>query len=350
MRRCGAPKPAAEVLVAWRGDVPAGFALFFHNYSTFLGRRGIWLEDLFVRPAFRRQGCARASAASGCRARDRARLRPVRVVGARLECRRDRFLPRPGCDGPARLAHRPRRRAGPGGTCHRHARRRRRRLKTGWLPAPWRVDQMRRRPRGRPLRNCLRYHREGRAAMRLSAILTLCMLLAACATAPVAPPPTSLFNDQLFRPPSERISADDVFAVSDAMKRFLNTELAGQINARGLQQGFVDALFTKEPAQARIRLGDDAECGAGVRRACRQLPVSGDHDGRAREGDRPAGPVPQRLRGRHLEPQRRRLLLHRPRQPGARQARDRGRIRARRRRRDHDRFSSAGRRPAARGH
>lgn len=54
------PKPAAEVLVASSGDEPAGFALFFHNYSTFLGRRGIWLEDLFVRPAFRRQGCARA--------------------------------------------------------------------------------------------------------------------------------------------------------------------------------------------------------------------------------------------------------------------------------------------------
>jgi GNAT superfamily N-acetyltransferase len=54
------PHPAAEVLVARAGDEPAGFALFFHNYSTFLGRRGIWLEDLFVRPAWRRQGCAGA--------------------------------------------------------------------------------------------------------------------------------------------------------------------------------------------------------------------------------------------------------------------------------------------------
>jgi GNAT superfamily N-acetyltransferase len=52
------PHAAAEVLVAWKADAPAGFALFFHNYSTFLGRRGIWLEDLFVRPACRRQGCA----------------------------------------------------------------------------------------------------------------------------------------------------------------------------------------------------------------------------------------------------------------------------------------------------
>ena len=54
------PQPAAEVLVAWKGGEPAGFALFFHNYSTFLGRRGIWLEDLFVRPGCRRQGCAKA--------------------------------------------------------------------------------------------------------------------------------------------------------------------------------------------------------------------------------------------------------------------------------------------------
>lgn len=51
-------QPAAEVLLAWDGDVPTAFALFFHNYSTFLGKRGLWLEDLFVTPAYRRQGCA----------------------------------------------------------------------------------------------------------------------------------------------------------------------------------------------------------------------------------------------------------------------------------------------------
>lgn len=49
-------RPYAEVLIAeWEG-APAGFALFFHNYSTFLGRPGIYLEDLFVRPAFRSRG------------------------------------------------------------------------------------------------------------------------------------------------------------------------------------------------------------------------------------------------------------------------------------------------------
>jgi GNAT superfamily N-acetyltransferase len=49
-----------EVVLAWEGDKTAGFALFFHNFSTFLGRRGLYLEDLFVRPAFRRRGCGRA--------------------------------------------------------------------------------------------------------------------------------------------------------------------------------------------------------------------------------------------------------------------------------------------------
>ena len=52
--------PAAEVLIAWKDGTPAAFALFFHNFSTFLGRRGLWLEDLYVYPAYRRQGCAQA--------------------------------------------------------------------------------------------------------------------------------------------------------------------------------------------------------------------------------------------------------------------------------------------------
>jgi GNAT superfamily N-acetyltransferase len=49
-------QPAAEVLIAYLGDEPAGFALFFHNYSTWLGKRGIFLEDLFVRPPARKRG------------------------------------------------------------------------------------------------------------------------------------------------------------------------------------------------------------------------------------------------------------------------------------------------------
>jgi GNAT superfamily N-acetyltransferase len=53
-------RPQAEVVLAeWEG-APAGFALFFHNYSTFLARRGLYLEDLFVFPEFRGRGIGRA--------------------------------------------------------------------------------------------------------------------------------------------------------------------------------------------------------------------------------------------------------------------------------------------------
>jgi len=52
--------PAAEVLIAEQEGVPAGFALFFHNYSTFLAQRGIYLEDLFVKPEFRGRGIGHA--------------------------------------------------------------------------------------------------------------------------------------------------------------------------------------------------------------------------------------------------------------------------------------------------
>lgn len=66
--------PAAHCLVAFAADQPAGFALYFHNFSTFLAKPGLHLEDLFVRPAFRGQGIgrelllhlARLANASGC--------------------------------------------------------------------------------------------------------------------------------------------------------------------------------------------------------------------------------------------------------------------------------------------
>jgi GNAT superfamily N-acetyltransferase len=50
------PAPRAEVLIAEVGSEPAGFALFFHNFSTFIGKPGLYLEDLFVRPSFRGRG------------------------------------------------------------------------------------------------------------------------------------------------------------------------------------------------------------------------------------------------------------------------------------------------------
>ena len=52
-------KGKAEVLFALEDGVPVGFALFFHNFSTFLGRAGIYLEDLFVKPAYRGRGCGK---------------------------------------------------------------------------------------------------------------------------------------------------------------------------------------------------------------------------------------------------------------------------------------------------
>ena len=57
-------QPAAEVLIGEVDGEAASFALFFHNFSTFLGKRGLYLEDLFVRPAFRGSGLGRHLMAS----------------------------------------------------------------------------------------------------------------------------------------------------------------------------------------------------------------------------------------------------------------------------------------------
>ena len=54
------PKPYAEVLLAEQGDGVAGFAIFFHNYSTFIGSPGIYLEDLCVLEEYRGQGIGEA--------------------------------------------------------------------------------------------------------------------------------------------------------------------------------------------------------------------------------------------------------------------------------------------------
>ena len=53
-------KPVAEVLLAFEGKSPVGFAVFFHNFSTWLGRPGLYLEDLFVKPEKRGKGYGRA--------------------------------------------------------------------------------------------------------------------------------------------------------------------------------------------------------------------------------------------------------------------------------------------------
>lgn len=54
------PDPAANVLLAIEGDEPVGFALWFRSYSTFLGRPGVYLEDLYVRPSARGRGYGKA--------------------------------------------------------------------------------------------------------------------------------------------------------------------------------------------------------------------------------------------------------------------------------------------------
>lgn len=53
-------RPYAEVILAEADGAPAGFALFFHNFSTFRGRPGIYLEDLYVSPGYRGRGIGRA--------------------------------------------------------------------------------------------------------------------------------------------------------------------------------------------------------------------------------------------------------------------------------------------------
>jgi GNAT superfamily N-acetyltransferase len=67
-------RPGPEALIARQGDTPAAFALYFYNFSTFLGKPGLYLEDLYVRPEFRGSGIgkqmlkhlARLALARGC--------------------------------------------------------------------------------------------------------------------------------------------------------------------------------------------------------------------------------------------------------------------------------------------
>lgn len=53
-------RKVAEVVIGYHDGTPVGFALYFHNFSTFLGRPGIYLEDLFVKPKYRGKGFGKA--------------------------------------------------------------------------------------------------------------------------------------------------------------------------------------------------------------------------------------------------------------------------------------------------
>jgi Tfp pilus assembly protein PilF len=81
--------------------------------------------------------------------------------------------------------------------------------------------------------------------MKNWAVLLLSVILAGCATAPVTQQPEGLFSDHLFVAASERVSANDVFALSDEMRRYLNEEIAGLLRRNGRQQGLFDALYSK---------------------------------------------------------------------------------------------------------
>ena len=96
--------------------------------------------------------------------------------------------------------------------------------------------------------------------------------------APLPPPSIDgLLHDELFGTPSTRISADDIFALSDDM-RFLRVDIADELINKGARQGLFDSLLCQRPAQARIRYAGHAQRCADIRRAGGELPVDGDHD------------------------------------------------------------------------
>ena len=72
---CG-PQPAAGALLARCGSEPAGYALFFPTFCSFAGRPGLWLDDLYVRPQFRKRGLGRAL------------IQEVAKIGAQRNCAR----------------------------------------------------------------------------------------------------------------------------------------------------------------------------------------------------------------------------------------------------------------------
>jgi Tfp pilus assembly protein PilF len=81
--------------------------------------------------------------------------------------------------------------------------------------------------------------------MKTWTVLLVSALLASCATAPLPPRSESLFSDQLFGAPSERIGADDLFALSPEMKQYLTAKVYPVARIKGSQLGLFDALYAK---------------------------------------------------------------------------------------------------------
>ena len=91
--------------------------------------------------------------------------------------------------------------------------------------------------------------------MKISAVVILSLTLVACATGPVTTRNEQLFRDALFAPASERISGDDVFALSDDMKQFLGAQFANSLRSKDKERALVDALYSKH----QLKLAYDAE-------------------------------------------------------------------------------------------
>ncbi len=80
--------------------------------------------------------------------------------------------------------------------------------------------------------------------------VALASLVAACASAPpVLVTPAGLFHDELFAAPGEPVTTDDVFTVTDAMRRYLDVDIAHQLRTKGLQTGLVEALYSRDQLQ-----------------------------------------------------------------------------------------------------
>ena len=126
------------------------------------------------------------------------------------------------------------------------------------------------------------------------------------------------FDDARFAPPSERISAAQVFALSDDMRRYVDKEIVPRVQAARPPAGAGRRAVHQGRAQARVRLGDDAQRGRGVRGALRQLPVARHHDRGVRQGARPAARIPEGVRRRRLGARGQHVPCDRPREPHAR--------------------------------
>ena len=90
--------------------------------------------------------------------------------------------------------------------------------------------------------------------MKILAIAPLCAALLACASAPPQPPPEAYFHDANFRPAAERVTADDVFALNDAMRGFLKSDIGPQLRDQGPLRGLVSALYRR----GQLKLDYDA--------------------------------------------------------------------------------------------